>query len=522
MDGLHSEAVASRPLPADGADPHASPICLGTLSDRLAAAAASRPDETALRVAGGEHSYRWLHACSTTAAGHLAALGVVRGDRVLIAAAADARLVAMIFACLRAGAAFVLQDPELPERGLDHVCRDAAPSLVVTDAPTVAAVARRHGIGVAGPSDLLNGEGDGTAAPLPGQPLPNDLACLVYTSGSTAMPKAVACTHAQMAFAVQAIQTRLGYGPGDVVFCTLPLTFDYGLYQLFLAVNAAACLYLTDQTSAGQSLVRHLQDSAATILPAVPSLATNLVRLLQRRPADLPRLRLLTNTGAAMPPAVLRELRAHLPGLRVQLMYGLTECKRATIMPPDGDLARPGSCGLPLPGTEVYAGDAQRRPLPPGEIGELVVRGPNVMAGYWNHPELTDRRFPRENGLIPVLLTGDRGWVDEAGYVYFAGRDDDQYKQNGIRVSTIEVAAMAGEIPGVLEADVVPPRDGNGAILVARANIPAASLMAALAQRLERGKMPASCVIVAELPYTAHGKVARDRLAELAPPRGVA
>ncbi|MEU4745384.1 class I adenylate-forming enzyme family protein, partial [Actinosynnema sp. NPDC023658] len=126
---------------------------------------------------------------------------------------------------------------------------------------------------------------------------------------------------------------------------------------------------------------------------------------------------------------------------------------------------RPGSCGLPLPGTEAYAADEDGHRLPAGEVGELVVRGPNVMAGYWRAPELTARRFRRDAFGQPVLHTGDRCRFDEDGHLHFVGRDDDIYKQRGIRVSSLEVEAAALDVPGVELAALLPPDDSTGARL---------------------------------------------------------
>ncbi len=224
-------------------------------------------------------------------------------------------------------------------------------------------------------------------------------------------------------------------------------------------------------------------------------------------------MRLLTNTGAVVSARTLEELRAALPGVRVQVMYGLTECKRATIMPPDGDLERPGSCGLPLPGTEVVACDERGGKLPAGEIGELTVRGPHVMAGYWRRPGPTAERFPRHQGLFPELRTGDYGWVDTEGYVYFAGRRDDLYKERGFRVGTTEVEAAAGRVAGVLQAVVLPPAEGRGAELVVVAGIDAADVLLRLREQIEPAKIPRRCTVVEDLPLNANGKVDRRALA---------
>jgi acyl-CoA synthetase (AMP-forming)/AMP-acid ligase II len=322
-------------------------------------------------------------------------------------------------------------------------------------------------------------------------------------------------THAQLVFVARAIQSQLAYRTDDVVLLTLPLAFDYGLYQVFLCALSGATLWLSGAEDAGRRLPALLRTSGATVLPAVPPQLPGLVRMLNRSPADAPEaLRLLTTTGAAMPPALLEHIRRVLPSLRVQLMFGLTECKRAAIMPVDEDLRRPGSCGRALPGTEVIAVGPDGQVLPAGTTGELVVRGPHVMAGYWRQPQLTAIRFPRRDGLIPELRTGDLGWVDDEGFVYHEGRHDDLYKERGTRVSAAEVERAAHRVPGVTAAAVIPPDDGEpGATLVVTAPLTSHEVLAGLAEHIENLKAPARCLVVDALPLTGNGKVDRDRIA---------
>jgi acyl-CoA synthetase (AMP-forming)/AMP-acid ligase II len=341
-----------------------------------------------------------------------------------------------------------------------------------------------------------------------------DPVCLIYTSGTTSLPKAVVSTHQQVVFAAQAIQSQLSYRDDDVVYSPLPLSFDYGLYQLFLGAVSGAHVWLGQPAEVGPALARNLVRANATVLAAVPAVAEALARLLGRG-GPAPALRLLTNTGAAMPSEALVGLRAAIPGLRVQLMFGLTECKRATIMPPDEDLVRPGSSGRALPGTEVFVVDDVGRRRPPGEVGEIIVRGPNVMAGYWRRPELTDQRFPKADGLFPQLRTGDYGWLDEDGYLYFSGRRDDIYKERGFRVSATEVEAAARRVPGCASAAVLPPSDGEPAALVATGTLTAEQVLAGMREQIEEFKIPRQCVIIDELPLSRNGKVDRKGLAGL-------
>ncbi|MDO3686100.1 class I adenylate-forming enzyme family protein [Micromonospora sp. C28ISP2-4] len=489
------------------------------LHDLLDRTADARPDAPAAGDGTVERTYRQVRADSLRLAGWLRGQGVRRGDRVLVALPTDATLPALLYAVARTGGVFVVLRTPAPEVALAHVLDDAEPGLVLTDDPVLAGLSRARGVPVRGAAEArraASAAAIGAAADGPA-PLAVDPVCLIYTSGSTGMPKAVVSTHAQVTFAVRAIQSELRYRPDDVVHVLLPPSFDYGLYQIFLSTVAGARLRLGDAGDTGGRLLATLVESGATVLPCVPSLAINLLRLLGRTGAPRPPLRLLTNTGAAMPPEVLAGLRRLLPGLSVQLMFGLTECKRAAIMPPDADLRRPGACGRALPGTEIFTVDAEGRRQPPGVRGELVVRGPHVMAGYWRRPELTAQRFRRAHGLFPQLHTGDHGHVDADGYVHFAGRRDDVYKEKGTRVSATEVEAAAYRVDGVDAAGVLPPADGrDGATLFVVAELTPADVLRRLREQLEEMKVPARCVVLPDLPLTGNGKVDRRALARLA------
>ncbi|GGV42793.1 class I adenylate-forming enzyme family protein [Streptomyces spectabilis] len=453
----------------------------------------------------------------------LYAAGLRRGDRMVIALPTGVLVPALAFAASRLGAAFSIVHEQVRGVPLDHVLDDCHPALVVSDDPTALHAARERGLGAIAPETLEDagptGPGpDGTRRPAPApdrtEPLAVDALCLIYTSGTTSAPKAVVSTHAQALFALDAIQSVLRYRPDDTVYCPLPPSFDYGLYQVFLGVLSGAHVRLGDAADSGPALLRRLLECEATVLPLVPSLGDTLAWLLGRASGRRPPLRLLTNTGAALSAATLARLRETLPAARIHLMFGLTECKRATIMPADGDLERPGSCGLPLPGTEVVALDEDGGELPPGSVGELAVRGPNVMAGYWRRPELTARRFPRRHGLFPELRTGDYGWTDPDGYVYFDGRRDDLYKQRGFRVSATEVEAAARRVPGVAGAAVLPPADGHAAELVVVTALEPPEVIGLLREQIEPAKIPPRCTVVADLPLNGNGKVDRRALAD--------
>jgi acyl-CoA synthetase (AMP-forming)/AMP-acid ligase II len=451
----------------------------------------------------------------------LRALGLKRQDRIVVSLPAHPHTPSLCYGASRAGVVFAVVHEQVRGHALAHVLRDCEPALVVTDADDARHMAMQYKIKTVGAADMVAaatrpGTPGEDGEPGPAGPLEVDPACLIYTSGSTAMPKAVVSTHQQVLFAVRAIGESLVYRPEDTIYSVLPLSFDYGLYQAFLATASGAQLHLGTDGAAGQFLLSRLRSSGATVFPAVPALAEALLRLLRRDPAAPPLLRLMTSTGAAMPEATLDGLRRLIPTLRVQLMYGLTECKRVSIMAPDEDLTRPGCCGRPLPGTEVLVTDQDGARLQPGTVGEFVVRGPHVMAGYWRAPEATAQRFRRVEGLFPQLHTGDYGWLDEDGYLYFVGRRDDIYKQRGFRVSTIEVESAARRICGIQEVAILPPATGRpGAVLFAVTQLTPAAVLHAIRSELEDFKVPSRCVVVGRLPLTGHGKPDRQALAAL-------
>ena len=484
---------------------------LTLLHDLLDERAATAPDSPAVASHTGSLSYGRLADASRGAATALRAKGVGRGARVLVKTENGLATASAVYGASRLGALFSVLHADVRGAPLEHVLQDSEPTVLVTDDADAARTAASAHVSCLPSEALLEPRAPGQSTAAEGRgPLPVDPVCLLYTSGTTALPKAVVSTHQQLVFATRAIQERLRYRPDDLVYCPLPLSFDYGLYQLFLAAVSGAEVRLGSMAEAGPPLLRALRESGATVFAGVPSVSDALAWLLRRSQGEkLSRLRLLTNTGAALSEKTRTALRAGLPNLSIQLMYGLTECKRATIMPPDGDLDRPGSSGVPLPGTELTVVDDDGAPLPPGATGEIVVRGPHVMSGYWRRPELTARRFPRRDGLFPELRTGDYGHLDEEGYLYFSGRHDDLYKERGFRVSCTEVEAAALRLDGVTAAVVLPPAGDRGAVLTVVGEVPEEEVLERMREQIERFKVPRRCVRMDSLPTNGNGKFDR-------------
>ncbi len=487
------------------------------MHELLDEAAREAEDATAVRHEGRAWSFRRLADRSHAFARWLRARGVAPGDRVVTRLPNRPELVAMLYGTSRSGAVFVPLNPAMREFHLKSVLADAEPALVLAPGAELPRLRDLTAVPVYDADAVwAEVEAERGADPFAGPGIdPEALAVLVYTSGSTSVPKAVMCPHAPVVFAGRAIQEVLRYRPDDVVYCRFPISWDYGLYKVLLACLGRSELVLAGEVS-DLVMLRRMRETGTTVVPIVPSFASMIVTMARREAGPLPPVRMFTNTGAALPDATIEGLREAFPGARVVRQFGQTECKRISIMPPEQDGERPGSVGLPLPGTAVRILGPDGEPLPPGEVGEITAAGPHVMAGYWRSPELTARTFrtdPETGGRR--LHTGDYGWFDGEGYLYFAGRRDDMFKRKGIRMSTLEIEAAAMDVPGVRAAAVLPPDGGRDLAVFVAGEVEAGVVLRELARRLEPAKVPATCRVLPDIPLTAHGKNSRDVLARL-------
>ncbi len=506
--------------------------------DFLRRSASRLPDKVALVCDGRRWTYAELDRATDRLAHGLRSRGVGRGDRVALCLPNSADAVVGIFATLKAGAVFVMLNPALKREKLAYVLRDCAASAL-----WVAAGAVDRGL-VPGPSDAPSllftavcGNGAEAAAGRlpgglarealeagspetpPGTPRVDlDLACLVYTSGSTGEPKGVMSDHSNVVFAASSIIEYLRNVESDVVLDALPLSFDYGLYQLLMTFAFGGTLVLERSFAYPAAILTRIREEGVTGLPGVPTLFALLLQM-DLGAYDLSSLRYVTNTAAAFPVHHIQELRRRLPGVAVYSMYGLTETKRTLYLPPEQLDERPGSVGIAIPGTEVWIEDEHGARLGPGQPGELVVRGRHVMRGYWGDAEATRRRF--RPGPLPgerVCHTGDIFRMDEEGYCTFLGRSGDFIKSRGEKISPKEVENALYDMPGVVEAAVVGIPDpilGEAikAFVVFNGPRPAkAEVLAHCKARLEDICVPRDVEFRDELPKTPSGKIHRAAL----------
>ncbi|MDO0925023.1 class I adenylate-forming enzyme family protein [Streptomyces sp. TG1A-8] len=484
----------------------------GDLVSLLDAAAARHGGRPALRATDASFTWAELSRATQGTADALTALGAAPGVRILLALPAGAAFVRTLFGALRTGATVIPTHGAISVYEAQWLLTDARPALVVTDRVDIGAAATVAGI-TSVTSDEVAGACPVGAAPRSPRPpvTPDSIALLLYTSGSTGRPKGIVCPHRAMAFAVHAIVGRLGYGSRDVVWNRLPLSFDYGLYQVFLCAAAGAELVLPAAEASARELAL-VREAGATVVPVVPTLAGLLSRLAARDPRPTS-VRLVTNTGAALVGADAHRLRTAFPGTALVCMYGMSECKRITVAEPDEDLQHPGTVGRALPGTRLFVVDDRGVRLPPGRTGEIVSAGPHVMAGYWEAPQETARRFrTAPDGCGNAVFTGDRGYLDEAGRLYFVGRADDLFKRRGWRVSTQELEAAMLDVPGVRASAAVPPAEDGVLTVWAVTKRPAREVLQALADRLGPARTPDRCLVVESLPQTSNGKVDKAAL----------
>ncbi|HET8765286.1 MAG TPA: class I adenylate-forming enzyme family protein [Rhodanobacter sp.] len=493
---------------------------------------------TAAITEGQPHTYAELADAVRRLATALAARGVQRGDRVAIYLDNTWPCLVAILGALVAGGVFLVINPLTKTDKLGFILDDSGARVLVTDGHiagefgpllplrpnlhVIASGALPEGL-AAEPFDAVLAASTPSAMPAPVIAL--DLAALIYTSGSTGQPKGVMQTHQSMLFAARSLIQYLRLGADERILCTLPLAFDYGLYQWLMAVQLGATLVLERSFAYPAQVFARMTEHAVTVFPGVPTIFAMLLSAHRREPLCFPAVTRVTNTAAALPDAQALHLREVFPNALIYKMYGLTECKRVCYLEPELLEAKPGSVGKAIPGTEVYLRSPEGEPVPPGEPGILHVRGPHVMRGYWNRPELSAHML--QPGALPgerVLCTHDWFRMDAEGFLYFVGRSDDIIKSRGEKVSPAEVENVLQALDGVREAAVVGVPDellGQAirayVVLEPDAAPGVPRIRAWCARHLEGFMVPQEIVPVASLPRTATGKVSRKALLERPP-----
>ncbi|MET9071878.1 AMP-binding protein [Streptomyces sp. NPDC004232] len=520
-----------------------------SLVHALAAAVAEAPDRTFLAYFDARLSYREVDALSDSVAAHLAARGLERGDRVAVLLQNSPHFVLALLGAWKAGAVVVPVNPMYKSAEVGHVLRDAEVTALVCSDRAWESYLRETAAGspvrivltaseldfqtrddarvlgferpprAADADDLVAVARQGGTAPEGRAPRPDDIALISYTSGTSGTPKGATNTHANIMHNAERQSTGLGLPEAPVYYALAPLFHITGMVCQFGAcLNSAGTLVLTYRFEPGVVLEAFAEHRPHyTVGPATAFMA------LAARP-DATREHFasfvnISSGGAPVPPALVEGFRERF-GPYIRVGYGLTECTapcaavppglEAPVDPVSGTL----SVGVPGADTLVRILDERGEEVPFGEQGEIVVRGPQVIPGYWRRPEVTAETFPDGE-----LRTGDIGFMDEQGWLYVVDRKKDMINASGFKVWPREVEDVLYTHPAVREAAVVGVPDGyRGETVKAYISLrPGAEtdpdeLAVYCKERLAAYKYPRQVEILPELPKTASGKILRREL----------
>ncbi|MCC5618061.1 AMP-binding protein [Nostoc sp. CHAB 5836] len=492
------------------------------------------PDKVALVYNEQHLTYAEIEAQVNRFANALKAQGVERGDRVALYLPNCIELAIGIFATLKAGGVFVPINHTTKYDKCAYILNNCQARVFITSGTQVELAGKLRQVVRSLKTVVLTSPLNETDAgnflsyaaiqcdyseqrPLAVN-IDLDIACLIYTSGSTGEPKGVMSDHNNVVFAADSIIKYLGNIETDIVIGLLPLSFDYGLYQLFMVFMLGATLVLEKGFTYPAAILKRIEEERVTGFPGVPTIYSMLVKM-DLSPYDLSSLRYLTNTAAALPPSHIAEICSKFPWAKLFSMYGLTETKRTLYLPPEQLDKRPSSVGIAIPGTEVWIEDEEGQRLNPGEIGELVVRGRHVMRGYWKDPNKTAERF--RPGLIPgerLCYTGDLFRMDEEGFMYFVARKDDIIKSRGEKVAPKEVENVLYSLVGIREAAVIGVSDPvlgqavKAFVMVDGVALTEADILRHCRAHLEDFMVPKQVEFCTELPKTSTGKIKKTDL----------
>jgi|TARA_R110001592_G_scaffold176503_1_gene416081 amino acid adenylation domain-containing protein len=501
------------------------------------------PDKVALVVDQQRYTYQDLELQSNRLAQALLQRGLQRGERVAIHLENSLEATVAIFAVLKAGGVFVMVNPTTKIDKLTYVLNNCrATTLIIPNKKQnlilehAALLPHLKTVIATGADcdqpestewqllrfdswDQLQKEYADQLTPPAIKTISIDLAALVYTSGSTGNPKGVMLTHLNMTSAARSITTYLMNEPADIILNVLPLSFDYGLYQLLMAFRVGATLVLEKSFTYPHAVLQKIIDEQVTGFPLVPTMSAILLKMDLSK-YDFSNLRYITNTGAALPTEHILTFRKRLPHVQIFSMYGLTECKRVSYLPLDQVDIRTGSVGIAMPDSEVFIVDDAGHRLPAEQTGELVVRGANVMLGYWEAPERTAERL--KPGELPgemYLYTGDLFRMDREGYLYFVGRRDDIIKSRGEKVSPKEVENVLFAHPAISEAAIIGDPDailGQSiraiVTVMPEQELTEKAVIAYCRKHLEDFMVPQKVEFRDELPKSPNGKVDKKQL----------
>lgn len=479
-----------------------------------------RADRDALADIHGTLTYGALATAIESGATLLRARGIAPGDRVLVVGANATRQVAAHFAALRAGAVSVPLAGQITAERLAFVASDCEARLICTDGMgevATSAVAASLGIEVVGETDLRQAMAGGELLAVAADRAPDDLACLMYTTGSTGQPKAVMLSHRSLGSALDHIVDYLEYDGEDREAVVLPLSHSFGLGHVYCVLRTGGFAWLHEGLRPLKALLDALTTQRIHTMPTTPSMLRLLLgpyRAAFIRAAS--GLRRMVVNSEPLPPQQARDLLEALPSLDVVVYYGLTEASRSTFLRlRDEPAERYALAGKAPPGVTIEIHDEVGNAKAAGVEGEVCIRGPHLAVGYWQRPEEQAAAF--RDGW---LRTGDLGTIDAAGYVRITGRLKDQINVGGLKVSAAEIEGVLRAHPLVLDAaasGVTDPRGMTGeivaaAIVLREGTLDESDIARFCADRLEPQAIPSIVRTVPAIPRADSGKILRGEV----------
>lgn len=485
--------------------------------------------KTAIIASEGQITYEDLTMQAGKVTKFLQKNGIKKGDRVAILLDNCIEAIAIFYGCLKAGAVASIISPKTPQKIIEYTVSDLNPKVAFTNMIDERFLFQKleHVVYITEKSILKNSTnysdiiseydiGNMSKANV----LSVDLACIIYTSGSTGHPKGVMLSHRNMIAAVESLTQYLNYKSDDVVLNVLPFSFDYGLYQALLTIANKGTLILEKSFLWPPLVLKLIHHHKVTVLPLVSTMVGMLYKSLNDQ-FDISSVRKITNTGIRLTEDHINTLNLMFPWAETYSMYGLTECKRCSYVPPTKLLKKPNSIGIPIPNSEMYIVDSEMNFQPPNTVGQIVVRSEMIMLGYWG--SLSETNMKIKNGTYlgdRFLCTGDYGYYDEEGYFYFERRHDDMVKIRGYKVNLEYVEQIIRKCSSILEASVISYTRTDGVeklyafcVFKELSTSPNKSKLLEFCKiHLHSHEIPEKIIELNELPLNARGKIDKKEL----------
>ncbi len=506
------------------------------------------PDKIALKCDGQQFTYQDLNLRANCFASSLFDMGIEGQERIAVFLDNSVETIISIFGILKAGAIFMILNPSMKARKLKYILENAGARVLIAKFSKYRDI-KSEISDVSSLSDIIwvgeyEQSGDPQKIPIshkwsefqwanlaknktvamkPGSPKATshrDLATIIYTSGSTGKPKGVMSSHANVFSAASSIIKYLKNVEADIILNVLPLHFDYGLYQVLMTFLYGGTVVLEKSFAYPYKIAEILGQENISGFPIVPTIARMISQIKNWGAFDVSSVRYITNTGDVLSESHIKKLQEIFHGASIFSMYGLTECKRVSYLPPEDISKKPGSVGIPMPNVDVRIMKENGTEAKRDEVGELIVKGPNVMQGYWNDKTATAQTFRKDPQTGEIwLYSGDLFKRDGDGSLYYISRKDEIIKIKDHRVNPIEVSNLICELDEIEEAFAFGHRDVDGCrkitVVVAplienRFNIE--RIIRHCRKHIEQFMVPDRIIFQKKLPRLSNGKINKVKL----------